>query len=144
LEEVELNMMEELNAKYFGFLEQLADEAMRSDTKLPLDASGWYSAKIVRHLDAVTGSYCCWRSELTAASARGLPFNDAEIIARASHSDSTDKGWLSALTKFGRVDDQKLIELIEPFVPRESDRRVFLEIVKRLWSEGQDLLANSG
>ncbi len=136
--------VEELKPKYFGFLEQLADEAMRSDTKLP--PGSWYRAKIVRHLDAVTLSYCCWRSELTAASARGLPFNDAEIMARASQSDSAGgtekKGWLSTLNKFGRVDDQKLLELIEPFVPRESDRQVFLQIAKRLWRESQDLFAS--
>jgi hypothetical protein len=129
--------VETLRPKYFGFLEKLADESMQARHADPA-----FKRWVVRFLDSVGGAYCCWRSELSAAAAQGLPFNDAQIIAQASQSD--DKRWISTLNKFGRVDDKRLLELIEPYVPRESDRRVFLEIVKQLWSEGQDLLANSG
>jgi hypothetical protein len=99
----------ELGPKWHSFLEQLADAQHPRDP----NRVGWGPEDeawrdTYLHLDHAAAAYVAWQ-------ANGIVINE-----------------------WGPVDDRRLLELIEPYVAGEADRRVFLATCQRLMSEWQN------
>jgi hypothetical protein len=99
-----------LESRWRPFLEKLADAEHPHDSSRP----GWGPQdeawiQMVNHLDGIAAAYVAWQAE-------GKTINEC-----------------------GPIDDARLLELIEPCIRHEADRRVFLATCKHHVAEWQEL-----
>jgi hypothetical protein len=104
----------ELEPKWRPFLEKLADSQHPHDESRP----GWGPQdeawiQMVAHLDHVAAAYAAWHGA-------GYLIND-----------------------FGPVDDARLVELVEPCLTRDADRRVFLATCQQFARDLRALVAGT-
>lgn len=99
-----------IEPQWHRFLEQVADAQHPRDP----DRAGWGPEDeawraTYLHLDHVAAAYVAW-------NAKGITINE-----------------------WGPVDDRRLMELVEPYIRGEADRRVFLATCQRLMCEWRNL-----
>jgi hypothetical protein len=126
--------IEKLRPKYEGFLARLAEEAAR-------DWQGEFSPDVrwlSRELDTIVTANVSWNRARRAVGYRG-PEDDVALYAAVDSivEHNPKEKVLGVYRRFGgrQVDDARVLQLIQPYVPKESDQRVFLAMCHQLESE---------